>query len=138
MCVAPVENILRYVLGCTPAGGLDLVDTARTLRGAGVTRLAAAQSKIPVVQFFVCRVLGAMVLFTFPLLSVGAATDAVLSDAEALLFAALAGVIVLFLCITDDLADPNNGLYSVTPVRATLQAALLDKVDGMLEQADAA
>jgi hypothetical protein len=129
---------MRYVLGCTPAGGLDMIDTARALRDAIVTRLAAAQSKIPAVQFFVCRVLGAMVLFTFPLMHNGAGDDAVLSDAEALLFAALAGVIVLFLCITDDLADPNNGLYSVAPVRATLQAALLDKVDGMLEQADAA
>jgi hypothetical protein len=133
-----VENIMRYVLGCTPAGGLDMNDTAHALRDAVVTRLVAAQCKIPGVQFFVCRVLGAMVLLTFPLMHVGVSEDAVQSDAEALLFATLTSIIVLFLCITDDLADPNNGLYSVTPVRATLQAALLDKVDGMLEQADAA
>jgi hypothetical protein len=133
-----VEAIMGFVLGCTPAGGLDMNDTVRNLRDAIITRLVAVQCKIPSVQFFVCRALGAMVVLTFPLMHVGEHVDVVLLDTEALLFAALTCIIVLFLCITDDIADPNNGLYSVTPVRATLKAALLDKVDGMLERANAA
>jgi hypothetical protein len=130
-----VENIIRYVIGCTPAGGLDMNDTTRCLRDASVARLAASQCKVPAVQFFVCKVLAAMVLAVFPLMHVGAGTDVVLSGMEAVLFSTLCGIVILFLCIVDDLADTNSGLYSVTPVRATLQAALLAKVDTMLARA---
>ena len=86
-------------------------------------------------QFFVVKVLGAMTLAVFPLLGLGP-SDRVLSDVEAGLFASLVGVVALFICIVDDLADLNNGLYSVTPVRATLQAALLAKADAMLQAGD--
>ena len=87
------------------------------------------------VQFFLCKTLGAMVLSVFPLMRVGAGQDAVTSDLEGVLFATLVGVVVLFLCLLDDMADTNSGLYSVTPVRATLQTALLAKTDAMLAAA---
>ncbi len=129
-----MENIIRYVIGCTPAGGLDMNDTTRCLRDASVARLAASQCKVPAMQFFVCKALAVMVVGVFPLLHVGAGTDSVLSEMEAVLFATMSGIVILFLCIVDDLADTNTGLYSVMPVRATLQAALLAKVDTMLER----
>ena len=129
-----MENIIRHVLSCTPAGGLDMNDSTRALRDASVARLAAAQRKVPAVQFFVCKMLGAMVLAVFPLMHTGDNARIVMSGLEAALFASLTGIIVLFLALTDDLADLNSGLYSVVPVRATLQTALLAKVDAMLSQ----
>ncbi len=84
------------------------------------------------VQFFVCKVLAFMVLSVFPLMHAGSGAGAARSDTEAFLFAALVGVVVLFLCMVDDLADTNSGLYSVTPVREMLQTALLAKVDALL------
>ena len=109
-------------------------DSTRALRDASVARLAAAQRKVPAVQFFVCKMLGAMVLAVFPLMHTGDNARIVMSGLEAALFASLTGIIVLFLALTDDLADLNSGLYSVVPVRATLQTALLAKVDAMLSQ----
>ena len=68
----------------------------------------------------------------FPLLGLTSSDGGLLSTVEAGLFASMVGVVALFSCIVDDLADLNNGLYSVTPVRATLQAALLAKADTIL------
>ena len=50
------------------------------------------------------------------------------------MFGAVVGTVVLFLALVDDLADTNTGLYSIAPVRATLQNALLAKADSMLER----
>jgi hypothetical protein len=127
-----LENILKYLLAVTPAGGLNMVDTCRLLRDATVARLAASQRKIPTVQFFVCKVLAGLLLCIFPLLEAGTKEAAVSADIEAILFGALCGVVVLFLALVDDLADTHEGLYSVTPTRNTLQSALLAKTDFML------
>ena len=127
-----MENLLKYVLAVEPAGGLDIIDTVRMLRDATVARLSASQRKIPGVQFFVCKVLAALVLVIFPLMRAGASESIVSADIEAILFSALVGTVVLFLSLVDDLADTNTGLYSIAPVRATLQTALLAKADSML------
>ena len=127
-----MENLLKYVLAVEPAGGLDMIDTVRMLRDATVARLSASQRKIPGVQFFVCKVLAALVLVIFPLMRAGASESIVSADIEAILFSALVGTVVLFLSLVDDLADTNTGLYSIAPVRATLQTALLAKADSML------
>ncbi len=80
-----------------------------------------------------CKVLAFMVLSVFPLMHAGGdGAGTARSDSEAFLFATLVGVVVLFLCMVDDLADTNSGLYSVTPVREMLQTALLAKVDALL------
>lgn len=129
-----LENILKYLLAVQPAGGLDMIDTCRLLRDATVARLAASQRKIPEVQFFVCKVLAALVLAIFPLMRAGASESVVSADIEAILFGAVVGTVVLFLALVDDLADTNTGLYSIAPVRATLQNALLAKADSMLER----
>ena len=128
-----LENILKYVLAVVPAGGLDMKDTCRLLRDATVARLAASQRKIPGVQFFVCKVLAALLLCIFPLMRAGSTESIVSADIEAILFGALCGVVVLFLSLVDDLADTGSGLYSVSPTRATLQAALLAKADALLD-----
>ena len=128
-----MENLLKYVLAVEPAGGLNMIDTVRLLRDATVVRLAASQRKIPGVQFFVCKVLAALVLVIFPLMRAGATESIVSADIEAILFGALVGTVILFLSLVDDLADTNTGLYSVAPVRATLQTALLAKADSMLD-----
>ena len=131
-----MEAILKYTLAVTPAGGLNMIDTCRLLRDATVARLAASQRKVPVVQFFICKVLAALLLCIFPLLEVGSPHESnVSADIEAILFGALCGVVVLFLSLVDDLVDTQSGLYSVAPVRATLQAALIDKADAMLSRA---
>jgi len=129
-----MENILKYVLAVVPAGGLNMTDTCRLLRDATVARLAASQKKIPGVQFFVCKVLAALTLIIFPLMRAGTTESVVSADIEAILFGALVGTVVLFLSMVDDLADTHSGLYSVTPVRATLQAALVAKADSMLDR----
>ena len=129
-----MENILKYVLAVVPAGGLNMTDTCRLLRDATVARLAASQKKIPGVQFFVCKVLAVLTLIIFPLMRAGTTESVVSADIEAILFGALVGTVVLFLSMVDDLADTHSGLYSVTPVRATLQAALVAKADSMLDR----
>ena len=129
-----LENILKYLLAVQPAGGLDMIDTCRSLRDATVARLAASQRKIPEVQFFVCKVLAVLVLVIFPLMRAGSSESVVSADIEAILFGAMVGTVVLFLSLVDDLADTNTGLYSVTPVRDTLQTALLAKSDSMLDR----
>jgi hypothetical protein len=85
------------------------------------------------VQFFVCKVLAALVLAIFPLMRAGASESVVSADIEAIC-SAVVGTVVLFLALVDDLADTNTGLYSIAPVRATLQNALLAKADSMLER----
>lgn len=127
--------MLRYILGVghTP-GGLDLKEALNELRGACTARLSAAQPKVPDVQFWMIKLLGIMTLSVFPLMHIGDSADTVLSELEAFLYASLVAVVTLFISVLEDLSDTGSGLYSVAPVRNTLQAALLAKVDALLRR----
>jgi hypothetical protein len=119
----------RHVAAAVP----DLLAAVHDVRLQATARLAASQCKINAAQSGYLKVLAAFTLLAQPLVHVGndPGVAAVETAAEGLLFALLTGIVTVCVAVTDDLASPNDGLYTVAPVRATLTAALLRKSDSI-------
>jgi len=126
----PLENILYLTSVGLPS---PVYDTVKSLREARGVRLGATQRKLPQEHFLLLRVLGALELLTFPLLGAGISTYEAASQAasfghvlwlQSVIFASLAGCVVLTLQIVEDLRSPTTGLYS-------LNTTLLELVDGL-------
>jgi hypothetical protein len=68
----PINDPLEALMFLTSVGEPGIVyDTIRSLRHARANRLAALQQKLPDVHIFMLRVLGAVVLVTFPVCGSG-------------------------------------------------------------------
>ncbi|CAJ1398143.1 unnamed protein product [Effrenium voratum] len=83
-------------------------------------RLGATQRKLPLEHFVLLNVLGALELLVFPLLGAGisgyeadAASPGHVLWVQSLVFALLAGGVVLALQVVQDLRSPTCGLYSL-------------------------
>ena len=133
-----INRLAKHVFSCVPlAPGLDLAQSVRSVREAGSRRIAAGQSKVPELQLAIVRLLAALVLLIFPLTHATSVTgDALEVGFEAILFGNLCGVVSVTSAIIDDLHEPHSGLFTVMPVRDTLQHALLQKCDIMLASCD--
>jgi len=128
----PANDPLENILYATSVGVPSVVyDTVRSLRQARGQRLGATQRKFPLEHFILLNVLGALELLVFPLLGAGisgyeadAASPGHVLWVQSVVFAFLAGGVVLALQVVQDLRTPTCGLYN-------LNEALDDMVEGL-------
>ncbi|CAK9069287.1 unnamed protein product [Durusdinium trenchii] len=128
----PANDPLENILYATSVGVPSVVyDTVRSLRQARGVRLGATQRKFPLEHFILLNVLGALELLVFPLLGAGisgyepdAASPGHVLWVQSVVFALLAGGVVLALQVVQDLRTPTCGLYN-------LNEALDEMVEGI-------
>jgi len=128
----PANDPLETILYATSVGVPSVVyDTVRSLRQARGQRLGATQRKFPLEHFILLNVLGALELLVFPLLGAGisgydadAASPGHVLWVQSVVFAFLAGGVVLALQVVQDLRTPTCGLYN-------LNDALDEMVEGL-------
>ncbi|CAE7230263.1 tyrP-A [Symbiodinium sp. CCMP2592] len=142
----PALDPLEAILYATSVGVPSVVyDTVRSLREARGQRLGATQRKLPWEHFVLLNVLGAMELLVFPLLGAGIsgyeASDAAAPGhvlwIQSVVFAILAGGVVLALQVIQDLRSPTSGLYSLDSTLDEMVEGLRAELRHRLEAAPA-
>eukprot|EP00439_Symbiodinium_sp_Y106_P011804 s4456_g1.t2 len=142
----PALDPLEAILYATSVGVPSVVyDTVRSLREARGQRLGATQRKLPWEHFVLLNVLGAMELLVFPLLGAGISGYEALDAAapghvlwiQSVVFAILAGGVVLALQVIQGLRSPTSGLYSLDSTLDEMVEGLRAELQHRLEAAPA-
>mmetsp|Transcript_34612 Transcript_34612/g.75519 ORF Transcript_34612/g.75519 Transcript_34612/m.75519 type:complete len:752 (+) Transcript_34612:62-2317(+) len=141
----PVNDPLENILYLTSVGLPSAVyDTVRSLRQTRGNRLGATQRKLPDEHFVLLYFLGAMELLAFPLLGAGISTYEPVVQAvmpghvlsfQSVVFALLAGCVMMALRVVEDLRSPTSGLYSITSILDEMVGSLNQELDNRLRSA---
>lgn len=127
----PLESILYATSVGLPG---PIYDTVLALRRARSERCGALQTKLPNVQMIVLRLLGLVVLITFPVCGSGSASIApnVLA-LQSVLFGILAFGLTTVLGVVDELRNSTNGgAYGVDGVLSVMVRGLKEELDDRL------
>jgi hypothetical protein len=127
----PLESILYATSVGLPG---PIYDTVLSLRRARSERCGALQTKLPNVQMIVLRLLGLIVLITFPVCGSGSSSIAPnVLVLQSVLFGILAFGLTTVLGVVDELRNSTNGgAYGVDGVLSVMVRGLKEEVDDRL------
>jgi hypothetical protein len=129
----PLESILYATSVGVPG---PIYDTVRSLRRARSERCGALQSKLPDVQMHVLRLLGVIVLSTFPIC--GSGSSAIAPNVlvlQSYMFGILAFGLSTVLGVVDELRSStrrSGGAYGVDGVLGVMVSGLVEELDERL------
>lgn len=127
----PLESILYATSVGLPG---PIYDTVLSLRRARSERCGALQTKLPNVQMIVLRLLGLIVLITFPVCGSGSSSIAPnVLVLQSVLFGILAFGLTTVLGVVDELRNSTNGgAYGVDGVLSVMVRGLKEELDDRL------
>jgi hypothetical protein len=127
----PLESILYATSVGLPG---PIYDTVLSLRRARSERCGAIQTKLPNVQMIVLRLLGLIVLITFPICGSGSSSIAPnVLVLQSVLFGILAFGLTTVLGVVDELRNSTNGgAYGVDGVLSVMVRGLKEELDDRL------
>jgi hypothetical protein len=127
----PLESILYATSVGLPG---PIYDTVLSLRRARSERCGALQTKLPNVQMIVLRLLGLIVLITFPICGSGSSSIAPnVLVLQSVLFGILAFGLTTVLGVVDELRNSTNGgAYGVDGVLSVMVRGLKEELDDRL------
>eukprot|EP00448_Togula_jolla_P020646 CAMPEP_0170581658 /NCGR_PEP_ID=MMETSP0224-20130122/7159_1 /TAXON_ID=285029 /ORGANISM="Togula jolla, Strain CCCM 725" /LENGTH=418 /DNA_ID=CAMNT_0010904813 /DNA_START=1 /DNA_END=1257 /DNA_ORIENTATION=+ len=132
VAMKPRDDPLESILYLTSVGVPSVVyETVRTLRQKRGDRLGARQRKLPPVQIALLYVLGMLNLLTFLLF--GTCAEGAERHLCRVLFALLAGAMMMTMRVIHELWNPAGGAYNVDGVLAVMVRGLEDELQQRLQ-----
>jgi len=131
----PADDPLESIMFLTSVGVPGVVyDTVKSLRTARAHRLGAMQRKLPDIQLIFLRLLGAVVLATFPVCGSGSQVigGQELLRVQAVFFGFLVFGIVMVLGVIEELWKPRGGAYNIDGVLSIMIQGLEEELDARL------
>lgn len=134
------EDPLEAIMYMTSVGTPSIIyDTVLSLRKARANRLGALQQKLPDLHIIFLRLLGAVVLVTFPVCGSGSQVLGGLGilHVQSIYFAIMVFGIAMVLNVITELWKPRGGAYNIDGVLSVmisgLEEELQDRLSGELE-----
>lgn len=131
----PSDDPLEGILYLTSVGEPGVIyDTIKSLRTARAARLGALQQKLPDIHIALLRVLGAIVLVTFPVCGSGSQTigGQGILEVQAICFGVLILGMAIVLGVITELWSPRGGAYNVDGVLSVMVRGLEEELNARM------